>query len=97
MRRAFPCDSVAVMECRRAAGLYRAVRVQGGLWREFLLRAGDVQADILLTVVFVVAVGASRAAALAGGVRFFRWRRGEPRWLPRDAVEHDLAWAERQG
>ncbi len=76
--------------------LVQALRIQGGLWRDFLVRAGDVQADILLTVAFVVA-GASWLAARVAIVRFYPWRRGEPAWLARPAAEHDLAWMERQG
>jgi hypothetical protein len=73
------------------------LRVQGRLWREFLEHAGDVQADILLTLVFIVAVGTSWLAARIGGVRFFGWRRGDPAWLSRPPADHGLTWMERQG
>lgn len=77
--------------------LIRTVRVQGALWREFLVRAGEVQADILLTIVFVVAVGTSWLVARVARVRFFGWRRGAPAWIARPAEERGLSWMERQG
>ena len=73
------------------------MRVQLTLWRDFLATAGDVQADILLTIVFIFAVGVSWLAARVGLVRFFGWRRSGPAWLARSVVEHDVAWMERQG